>query len=461
MKKIIRIALLLCIVCSMVLSPVSTVFAKDYMAYNIYSDPITSKTSGRFDTFTIEFRGIQTPNYTYWALANFALDLSSIKTLRTYPGITGGGAYAGLQDRSPTQGKAAIMSFWEMRYLKNKESTRLDVQQMYPYGQDTNFGGEGEGKSAIVPYNWDDNTWYRMVIHTWDDIETCTTFAGQWFQNMETGEWTLTIYYNTNVYDSCFKGGMGLFQENYINTYEEEREFNTKNIYAIDHKTGKWVSLASCNVSYGNGGAANKAGAHSFGATEEYFWGKAGGVVEDQDAYEKQAVKSKILTIKQPEAPTFTTPKINSLTIDGNNVAWEISKTDMPQLSYKLEVVDVDGKTLFTKEQTRPEMRTATIEGVTTDAYKCILTVTDLLGEKTVMETATDAYKAAVSEPTDAPETTQAPETSTEDTTVAPAATPETVAPNNTGLVIGICAGAAIVVGGVVAAVIITKKKKK
>ena len=143
-------------------------------------------------------------------------------------------------------------------------------------------------------------------------------------------------------------------------------------------------------------------------------------------------------------------------------MAWEISKTDMPQLSYKLEVVDVDGKTLFTKEQTRPEMRTATIEGVTTDAYKCILTVTDLLGEKTVMETATDAYKAAVSEPTDAPETTQAPETSTEDTTVTPEATPETVAPNNTGLVIGICAGAAIVVGGVVAAaVIITKKKKK
>ena len=460
MRKIIRSAILLAIVAIMALSPAMTVSAKDYMAYNIYSDPVTTGTSGKFDTFTIEFRGIQTPNYTYWALANFALDLSDLKTIRAYPGITGGGAYAGLQHRSPTQGKAAIMSFWEMKYLGSK---RLDVQQMYPYGQDTNFTGEGEGKSAIVPYGWDDNKWYRMVIHTWEDIETGTTFAGQWFQNMESGEWTLTIYYNTNVYNSCFKGGMGLFQENYISTYEEEREFNTKNIYAIDHKTGEWVSLASCNVSYGNGGAANKAGAHSFGATEEYFWGKAGGVVEDQDTYEKQALKSKIFKIQQPATPTFNTPKLNSLTIDGGKATWEVSATDMPQLSYKLDVIDTEGKTLLTKEQTRPEIRSVALDGVTTDAYKCVLTVTDFFGNTTTIEQATEAYKKAVSEPTPTPEDTTAPVTTAPaDTSTTPATTtPYETKPNNTGLIIGVSAAVVVVIGGAVAAAIVIKKKKQ
>ncbi|MBE6542836.1 MAG: DUF3472 domain-containing protein [Ruminococcaceae bacterium] len=462
MKKTIKIAIILTLVAILATAPVSSAFAANYMAYNIYSDPVTTGTSGKFDTFTIEFRGVQTPNYTYWALANFGLDLSSIKTMQKFPAISGGGAYAGLQNRDPQRGKAAIMSFWEMRYMGTKIH---NVKQMYPEG-DTNFTGEGEGKSCIVPFHWDDNTWYRMVIHTWEDVENGTTFAGQWFQNMATGEWTLTIVYDTQIYDSCFKGGMGLFQENYIKTYEDEREFNTKNIYAVDHKTKEWVSLATCNVSYGNGGGDNKAGAHSFGATEEYFWGKAGGTVEDQEQYEKDAIKSQRLTIKQPATPTFTTPELTKLTVDGTKVSWELSKTGMPQLSYKLDVIDTAGKTIFSKEQTRPEVTSTTLEGVDTDAYKVVLTVTDLFGKTTTKEYATEAFLTAT--PTPTPEPTPAPETTTPADTEAPAATeapataPDTSVvepkPNNTGIIVAVAAVAVVVIGGVV--FFVMKKKK-
>lgn len=462
MKRTFKIAIILALVTILATAPMTSVFAADYMAYNIYSDPVVTGTSQKFDTFTIEFRGVQTPNYTYWALANFGLDLSSIKTMQKFPAISGGGAYAGLQNRDPQRGKAAIMSFWEMRYMGTKIH---NVKQMYPEG-DTNFTGEGEGKSCIVPFNWDDNTWYRMVIHTWEDVENGTTFAGQWFQNVATGEWTLTIVYDTQIYDSCFKGGMGLFQENYIRTYEDEREFNTRNIYAVDHKSKEWVSLATCKVSYGNGGGDNKAGAHSFGATEEYFWGKAGGKVDNQEQYEKEATKSLTLTINQPKTPTFGEPKLNSLTVDGNTVKWELSKTDMPQLSYKLDVVDTTGKTIFTKEQTRPEVTSTTLEGVETDAYKCVLTVTDIFGKTTSMEYATEAYLKADPTPTPVPETTTPADTTTPaGTTSAPVTTTpvdttvDEVKPNNTGVVVAIVAVAVVVIGGGVFVGI--KKKKK
>ena len=41
------------------------------MAKNIYSDPDLSKTSRQFEGFTIDFRGVDTPNSTYWALCNW------------------------------------------------------------------------------------------------------------------------------------------------------------------------------------------------------------------------------------------------------------------------------------------------------------------------------------------------------------------------------------------------------
>ena len=97
------IALIISILFSFVISP---------MAKNIYSDPDLSKTSKKFDGFTIDFRGIDTPNSTYWALCNWQMDLTEFK--KKYPDAKGGGAYGGLQ--SSTYEKRAIMSFWEIQY---------------------------------------------------------------------------------------------------------------------------------------------------------------------------------------------------------------------------------------------------------------------------------------------------------------------------------------------------------
>ena len=472
-KSLLRSLLILAIVAVMVAGPAMTVFADDTaeankkMAYNIYADPDVSKTSKKYITFSIDFYSDETPINTYWSLANFGLDLSSKKNFLKFPAISGGGAYAGLQERGDGS-KVSIMAFWEMPYGGTKIH---NVKRMYPAG-DSNFGGEGEGKNCIAPYAWTDANWYRMVLHTWDDVETGTTFVGQWVQDLSTGEWHLACYFDTGLYESCLIGGMGLFMENYwagLNQWTNVRSFRTKNIYVNDKKDGLWKSLNTVNISYGNGGADNKMGAHSFGVSEDgtYFWGSSGGLVEGQGdgvyvdpqkAYEQTAVKSKKLSITQPDQPTFGTPSLTTLTLEGNTISWELSKTNTPQLSYKLEITDKDGNTLVTKEESRPQISSVTLEELTTDAYKATLTVTDLFGSTTTLEKTTEAYDKAPATPTPepTPEDTKAPETT------APATTPDetaTEAPDNAGVIVAIVAGVIVVAG--IAVFFIIKKKNK
>ena len=64
----------------LILSLISLSFVISPMAKNIYSNPDLSKTSKKFETFTIDFRGIDIPPSTYWALCNWNMDLSQFKT---------------------------------------------------------------------------------------------------------------------------------------------------------------------------------------------------------------------------------------------------------------------------------------------------------------------------------------------------------------------------------------------
>ena len=87
-----------------------------YMAYNFYSNPDLSKTSGKFESFMIDLKADKTPFATYWSLCNFGMDLTSSGTRKAYRNISGYGAYAGLQN---SNAKVGILSFWEARYKEN------------------------------------------------------------------------------------------------------------------------------------------------------------------------------------------------------------------------------------------------------------------------------------------------------------------------------------------------------
>jgi len=330
------------------------------MAKNIYSNPDLSKTSGKFEAFTIDFRGIDTPNSTYWSLCNWQMDLTEFK--KTHTDVTGGGAYGGLQ--TVINGKTAILSFWEIGYKVNNVSKTQRANRIYPKGSESTFGGEGEGTNYIHEFNWPTNVWHRFVIHSWTDYSTKKTFVGEWIQNLSTQEWTLFAYFNTNLVNSYITGRLSQFQENFNAKYfGTERSFQIKNMYAYDRTHRKWISLNKTTLSYDPASwGYNTAGTHDMGYTGSYFFGSTGLPVEDQKAYDASNPSSVTGTINQPDSPSFIKPKFKSVTVTLTKtrltINWSIDPKSCPCYEYEITVKQMSasgGKVVHTYITSRPE----------------------------------------------------------------------------------------------------------
>ena len=372
----------------MIIMNKNLVFAQESkMAHNIYSDPILpSESSGKYDTFLIDFKGTKIPIYTYWALCNFDIDLTAFKEKYNYYDVTGGGAYAGLQNTEA--GRKGIMSFWQIEYYSDSNKTNkqiLNAKCMYPTIE-TNFGNEGSGVNYIGNYNWESNKWYRMALHSWTDKETGNTFVGQWFQNIETGKWILQSYFDLKLQNSALTGGFSMFQENYIaDNSNEIREFNLKNMYIRDLNKN-WTSLNTTKLSYDHPSwGFNTKGLHEFGAENEYFWGRAGGYLDNQSEYDSNSDDYIIKTIQQPNYPDLNSLKISNFSIsdtnDGYMFEWDLNSKSNPQLAYKIEIIDLtNNSSIYTIEQTRPEINKCIYKNKLNGKYNIELSVTDIFG---------------------------------------------------------------------------------
>lgn len=305
------------------------------MAHNIYSNPRFSS-NDKFDTFMIDFQGIRTPSYTYWALCNWQMDLDIFK--QSYSNVSGGGAYAGLQTSSDNK-RQVIMSFWEVLYDGGKSHRAVMI---YPSGDTHSFGGEGEGSNFITPYAWETNKWYRMLIHSWNNPDTNTTYVAQWFYDIENDKWTLISVFDTKLVNSSLIGGFSQFQENYSSsTANEVREFNFKNMYLRVKETNNWLSLNSSELTYDTKAFGfDTAGLHEFGIRDNMFYGISGGSVDNQEVYDNSKPERSVLSIHQPNLPQISNPKVylNIIPDNGNvKASWEYNA---PQQTYNLRVVD-------------------------------------------------------------------------------------------------------------------------
>ena len=415
MKKIFtRIVAALTVLTLMLCAVPMNSSAAGEMAYNMYTSPDISKTSGVHTTYMIDFRAPQSVYGTYWALANFGMDINK-DTLKKYKKLSGGGGYAGMQHykdaRYTETERVAILSFWHWTYYNSETKTNeaLEAHRVYPYGPEVHFSGEGTGTKSIQDYPWQPNQWYTMVLHTWEDVENNTTFAGEWILDQSTGEWTLVTYYDTKLINSGWTGNMGLFMENFLSSRREgTREYNVKGMYVLDKETKKWTSVNRVTLSYGNGGTANKVGTHEYGFNEEegYFWGITDGTMREDQAEHDAAwpeSQSKTYTVEQPKDPTFGTLSTAELKTEKNGndlvVNWTAAEKSTPHVGFKVEIIDESGKVVATQENTRPELTTLTIKDVALEEYNCRLTVTDIFGQTTVTEKATDGYALKGEEP--------------------------------------------------------------
>ncbi len=312
------------------------------MAKNIYSDPDLSTTSRQFEAFTIDFLGIDTPNSTYWSLCNWQMDLSDFK--KTHSDVSGGGAYGGLQ--TVINGKTAILSFWEVLYKENGETKSHRASRMYPKGDESSFGGEGEGTNYIHEFNWPTNIWHRFFLRSWVEPSSKNTYVGEWIQNLSTNEWTLFSYFNTKLNNSFRSGGLSQFQENFYDKYfGYERSFRIKNMYALDKNKKAWISLNTTTLSYDPASwGYNTAGTHDFGYTTTYFYGSSGLPVDDQKSYDASNPERVKGTIKQPNTPLFTSPSFAStsavITSNSLTITWEMNSKTTPCYQYHIQILN-------------------------------------------------------------------------------------------------------------------------
>ena len=330
-----------------------------------------SKTSKKFTTFSIDFRGIDTPPYTYWCLLQWNMDLTKFK--ESHQNVSGGLAYGGLQttDTDPH----GIMSFWQVEYKENNQSKVVKSTRIYPKGQEGKFDNEGVGTNYISTYKWVANVWIRYTVHCWEDYSTGTTFVGQWYQNLQTKEWTLYAYFDTRLKGSYITGPLFQFQENYDPaSFGLERSSQFKNMYVVEKGSGKWVSLNK-TLLYINKGAnkGDTAGTAEYGYTSNYFFMSSGLKVDDQKKYD-EGKTSITATITQPETPPdLTVPSFKSVSVilstTKMTINWSLDSKTSPCYQY---IINIFHSSTFLKSEkiTRPEVRAYSYTSVFKGEYQ-------------------------------------------------------------------------------------------
>ena len=341
---------------------------EEKMAHNIYMNPVFDDPYGEYTLFQIDYLGEKTPMNTYWALCVWGMK-------------DGFGAYSGLQSVAGGR-RTAILSFWE----GEKDGQILRAERMYPEGEETNFGGEGEGTNWIGDYDWKTGSWYRMLLCCWEDKETGNTFMGQWVLELSSGKWTLMSAFNTKLKDSAMTGGLSQFQENFWKNRDYlARRFRIKNIYAYERKSKKWLSLNTSVMAYDPPEwGYETAGTHEFGAEADYFWGQAGEYVEDQKAYDAKMPRSLTVSINQPDMPETSVSEVTDLKVLNKNghieVSWEQSPNAAPVIKATVSVLNKNGRKTGSKTITRPWESSLIINRSYYSADKVTLQTTDVYG---------------------------------------------------------------------------------
>ncbi len=485
-RKIFRAVICTLLSIVMLSSSVATMTSSADGTHGFYMTCDAAVTKDKSDGFMIDFYSDSSEALaTYWSNANWSMEtLPTVKKFK-YRGFKGGGAYAGLQLCYHNEDKKGIMSMWRYEYLDSENKPQYIYADAI-YGTTTTYDNEGSGTSCVMPYNWQNDQWYRELLYCWEDEETGYTFIGTWFYDYEAEEWTLFAYYNTYLVDSYIKGDVGQFLENFVESYRERyRSFRYRNIYFLPHESEEWVG--SPTVTLRSDGNPKAHGEATLGVSEDktYIWGAVDGKSEVDTDNEIKVTA----TLKQDKTPTLGTPEIEELKGNGNKISWKMTKSSTPQLSYKVVVTDESGKEIAAKSGTRPEVTSVSLDDLSGKEYRCTLTVTDVFGKETTATYETDGFEEGRTPPTPSEDdpvseegasVSASPSTPTLEPTEEPSDNGEVSIPSSkgeekddeidqngensagtVGIVLGIVLAVVVCAGVIVTVVLLMKKKRR
>lgn len=242
----------------------------------------------KYTQYAVDFRASDLPQGTYCCLGQWGMDLSSLRNKLTdihknYDVSPSTIAYAGFQRLSGSRDNVAIMSFWDLFGTDRSGAEQcVRAKLVYPADDDGNgeFGGEGTGAHILVPYAWEADHWYRMLLRAFEGSNG-NTWVQQWVCDLESGEWTLLSCYDTLLQNSAFTGDVAFFLENFYPRYAGEvRTLELCNPRILRDDTNKWFGVTSAYIS-SQGGLPQYEGAYAFGAQGNSFWMISTGVGGD------------------------------------------------------------------------------------------------------------------------------------------------------------------------------------
>ncbi len=184
-----------------------------------------STDGAKFDAYCVDFKSDHIPYGTYSAVFNGYLDFSSLED--QYVSVDNGGhisLYGGVQQGAEGKESNSILTVWDIYCTdKNGNQTIIHPERTYTAEKtdiDKLIGGaEGEGSQTLLPYNWQAGRWYRMLLRCGTSETTGNTTVEQWFQDLTTDEWTHICTYDIGVKNSCFRGNVAIFSENFLKQY--------------------------------------------------------------------------------------------------------------------------------------------------------------------------------------------------------------------------------------------------
>ena len=184
-----------------------------------------STDGAKFDAYCVDFKSDHIPYGTYSAVFNGYLDFSSLED--QYVSVDNGGhisLYGGVQQGAEGKESNSILTVWDIYCTdKNGNQTIIHPERTYTAEKtdiDKLIGGaEGEGAQTLLPYNWQAGRWYRMLLRCGTSETTGNTTVEQWFQDLTTDEWTHICTYDIGVKNSCFRGNVAIFSENFLKQY--------------------------------------------------------------------------------------------------------------------------------------------------------------------------------------------------------------------------------------------------
>lgn len=242
----------------------------------------------RYTEYAIEFKSDYFPLGSYYSIGNWKMDYSSLEQqyaeVKTEYGIS---AYAGFQNIHNGD-RLAIMSFWDVYCTDaNGNVTTIRPEVTYPVDpyHSGEFGGEGTGAQCMVPYQWEENHWYRAHLRCVENDASGTTQVEFWVCDLETDEYTLLCAYDTGVSDSAFQGSIAIFLENYLTEHAGEiRTMEVRGAQYLDEADGLWHAIVDGNM-YPNSGALSMgyAGSYDYGVEGDRLWIMTTGVGNNCD----------------------------------------------------------------------------------------------------------------------------------------------------------------------------------